>query len=753
MYYKISRLILSPASGKSSSTADIFISNPQIDQEALLGKLFFIAEIENKKPIALKIINFFISALPAHYYHNEKISLREKMGTIRIGEIFETALAKTNAEFEAFLKKEKVKIDPKLLNIIVGVVYKNDLVFSSAGKIKAMLIYHDKTEEEEDKKIYKITAINDQEGPAKIQLNKIFSNITEGKIPSEGYLVFANEILPEYINNRHLTKIITTLPPTSAIEYLKGQLHKINSYVTFLAIIIKNSTTPHVKRSIPRMQVNVTASNSLELMNETENETEKYLSPVGIISANRYLAALKKIGAKITGSREKKITTAIRDKIFLVKKHRLNFLTRLRYHGKNFFTYAFNIIIYFTRLLSHPKELSLKSFRAVKNIWLAVKTSALKSFHWFINLSAISKVWLMTFVVCSGLFAYGIIQVTRNKTQQAEQQSYEELIQLVKQKQNQIEASLLYNNEVKAQELIVETSGIIDQLKNFKKIDQNLIDNFTAVNREQTDKISHVVDIKNPKELANFSQLNSAANPRLIIPLGRDIIASDADNKSLYQFNLADNTAGLLNKDAKNISYGAKSSDGKAVFISASGGLIVDKDLNISEINSAITENPGEITDIAFYNGRLYVMSAARNNIFRYARDYQSRDAWIKEDLDIKNAVSFTIDGYIYALLNDGRILKMLSGYSNEFEFAPVNPPLTAPAKFKMTGENENGYIYILEPAGKRLLVFDKNGKFIMQYRIEGLSDWRDFAVIEEEKKIIILSGASIYEIEIKHLK
>ena len=158
MFYKVTKLVLTPTSAKPSTTADVFISSPQIDQESLLGKLFFLAEIESNKPAALKIINFFVNSLPIIYYQNEKISLKEKMGNINIIEIFESSLNKINSEFEEFLKKEKIKIEPKKINIAVGVIYKNSLVFSSIGTIKALLIYSEEnqSENEGDKKIYTI---------------------------------------------------------------------------------------------------------------------------------------------------------------------------------------------------------------------------------------------------------------------------------------------------------------------------------------------------------------------------------------------------------------------------------------------------------------------------------------------------------------------------------------------------------------------------------------------------------------------
>ncbi|MFA5317918.1 MAG: hypothetical protein WC323_00365 [Patescibacteria group bacterium] len=759
MYYKISRLVLTPTSGKPSTVGEVFISNPQIDQEALLGKLFFLGEIESPKPSALKIMNFFINSLPNNYYQNEKISLREKMGTIKISEIFESTLAKTNAEFENFLKKEKIKINPKSLNIIAGVIYKNDLIFSAAGKTKALLVYNEKDQKDEAgsndqlKKIYKITNVDtakDDENK-KIQLNKIFSSVTEGKIPPEGYFIFSNEILPEYISNKHLTKIITTLPPISAIEHLKTQLHKINSYITFLALIIKSSTSPQVKRSIPKMQLNVTANNSLERMNETENETEKYLSPVGIINSSRYLGIIKKISAKFYTPKNKNFTAIIRDKILFTKKHRLNLITRFGCHLKNFFIYLLSIINYLFNLLKDPGTLYLKLVKTSKKIYTTSMISILNFFRWFIKLPVLSKILLIVFLISLSLFIYSIQRSTLEKNSQLAQQNYQELTQLVTQKQNQVESALLYRNEDRAYELLEEISAIMKELEQLENADKNLINKFLETNRGQVEKISHVVAVDPGEELANFTQLNGNASVKNIFIAGNSIIASDPTNNHLYEFNRGDKTAGLMEKEAQYLDYGANFNNG-VIFLSKGGRVEIDENLNINQNESAISEDSYEITDISVYNSRTYVLSAAKNNVFRYARNFSSSEAWIKEDLDIRDAISLDIDGYIYILKSGGGVIKLLSGYADNFELSPVNPPLSNASRLKLSGENEGDYLYILEPSNKRLVVFDKEGGFILQYKIEKFNNLKDFIVLGAEKKIIFLDGNAIYEVGAEHL-
>jgi len=750
MYYKIFRLLLTPTSSKPSTTTEVFIANPQIDQESILGKLFFIGEIESTKPQALKIINFFTSYLEQAYYRSEKISLREKMGTINIEELFENSLAKVNTEFENFLKKEKIKISPKLLNIACGVVFKNILVFSSTGSIKALLIHPEQATKDalDDKKIYKITTIDDRENAEKrISLNKVFSNVTEGKIPPDGYVVFTNEILPEYITNKHLTKIITTLPPTSAIEQIKNQLHKINSYVSFLALIIKNSSTPHVQRSIPKMNVNVTAQNSLEQMNETENETEKYLSSVGMIKAGRLVNIFKSLFAKINFSQNSKVKTTIRDKMFFAKKERLRFLGKIKEYAKNLLNIIAAVVAYIARAAANPKKTILKTADYSVNSYRRLKKWTGTSIQWFFGLSSLNKGLLIIFLIFTTLFSYNIYRLTYEKNKIVLEQKYQETTQLIIQKQNQINSSLLYKNEQGARELLDQTQILIAELESYEGADPKIIANFKNENDAQIEKISHVVKIESPTEIAQLKKLNNSANPQVMAVLEKNLFVAAKQQAEVYEVNLANSSAGIAAKNAE-LNFAAPLSGKEAVFISANGGLIVYDNEEPKEINASFASSDQAITDIRSYNGRIYLLSATENNLFRFDKNYSNKSSWLKEDLDFSNAVSFDVDGYIYVLKNNGTVTKLLSGYSNEFELKPISPSFVNPTKIRITGESDEGLIYIMEPEKNRIVVFDKTGAFIIQYKMEKLTNMKDFSVVDDGKKIIILNDASVYEIE-----
>jgi len=756
MYYKLSRLLLTPTSARPSTTVEVFIANPQIDQEALLGKLFFLTEIESTKPAALKLVQFFSAALPQAYYQSEKLSLREKMGTLNIAELFETALTKLNAECETFCKKEKIKLTPKTINIVCGVVYKNKLAFSGNGSLKALLVYAETkaaNDELSAKKIYKITPLevaspDEKKGGAQ----KLFTNVSEGTIPPEGYVIFTNEILPEYVTNKHLSKIITTLPPTSAVEQIKNQLHKINSYVTFAALIIKNSTTPHVQRAIPKLNVNVTAQNSLEQMQEIEIETERHLASSGVVRTRRLWLFIKNAFHKLPLAPQENLRMAIRDKIFFTKKSHRRFLTHIAAAAKNIFDIFAGLAVYSWRFLSHPRQSGAAFAAAARSLHRRAQQMFLKTLHWFVRLSSRHKALLGIFVIFSVLFVYNVYALVYSKTQTAAQKNYQELTQTIRQKQNQIEASLLYHNETGARDLLNETQALVNELANYPAADQKLIAELQQTNGQQLEKISHVVAAA-VHELTQLTRLNAHAQPQAIVAQANTILIADAPNHALYRLQNSNAAAGVFSDNAPTIAFGTGLDPDTALFLSANGGILVSDAATFAAVDTPFAAHDSDITNVTSYNGRLYVLSATENNIFRFAANYQSKTAWLKEDLNINDAVDFAIDGYVYLLKKDGGVTRFLSGYTNAFRLADIAPPLSAPTTLRLSGDSETGFVYILEPSQKRIAVFDKKGAFILQYKINLTENIASFAVLEKEKKIILLVGASLYEFDASNLE
>ena len=760
MNYKIAQFILTP-SQRSELVHEIYIAQPDANKEALAGKLFALIEIESRKADSLKIINFLINTLNHSYYQNEKMILRERVSSIKIEHIFESALAKTNKRLAEFLQSEKIKLNPNLANITIGVIYNDSLHFSNLGKNKALLIYKGKTEDSAKYKLADITEQTDK-GEMKKTSNiiKLFSNVISGSLPRGGYFIFSSETLSEYLSAKQIISITTTLPPASAAEQVKNTLSKINAYVPFLGIIIKNTTGVEMQEIKIKKPI-VSTKASIENLITTEEQTEKLLTPSGLINTRKWSSFFDGLTGRLNLSKNDKINGKaflIKDRIFSGKK--VSWFSFKKIFGalKNYLAWLIGLCVYIFRILSDRKKLAefFSQLAAnIKNYCLKAKNTLLKIFFWYKSLNGINKILLSTFLVCVIILSSNLIWQNIKNREAKNQATIHNLITIIEQKQNQIDASLLYNNEAGAKKILEEVKGLIVGLPQKSQTQKDQYNILIAKHQVQIEKISRVVRAE-AAEVANFINLNANAEPANIILAQEKIFAADAAQKTIYSIDLKSKLTTAINLADQNISRldSPDLSDSNISYFNANNIIILDaKTEKLSTLEIDYPVKPQKIIDFKQYNNRYYLADALNGQIYRFSKSGSKLTgavSWLNSQEDLTNATSLDIDGSVYLLKNNGEISEYSKGKKQEFSISPVEPSFSQAAKLVIS-ENQD-YIYIFEPTGKRLVVFNKNGNFVNQYTSDKFDNLRDFQIDEKNKKIYFLNGASVYSIEAVHL-
>lgn len=758
MYYKIAQLMLA-SNQRANTVSEIFIAQPDANKESLVGKLFVLAELEINKTDGLKLVNFLIDNLNQNYYQNEKILLREKISSLKVDHIFESALAKTNKNFVKFLETEKITINPSLINIIAGVIYKNNLYFSSQGKNKALLIY--KTAAPQPKNsyaeikqvqapaVYKIADIAKQPEKENIDFNpaKFFTNITSGQIPPNGYLLISNETLPEYLSNKQLIDIITALPPAGAVEQIKNNLSAINAYVPFLGIIIKNTFGEETIESRKIPAINTTSKTSVEKLNTTEEKTEELLSPSGIVNFGKWLGLSSFFKFNYSA---KSSPLALKDKI--VSKKRASFITLKKIWAffKNLFFISAKSAGYLFNLFSNKEKAAV----LLKNIKTGTAAKCGSSVNWFKSLGKKSKFALIVLTVCVLFLAHNIIALNLNNKKAADEKIYNDLTESIKRKQSQIEANLLYNNEESAKQLLGELQRQISELPQDSEQQKQFYAQISEKYNQQAASILRVAKTA-AKELANFANLHDSAEPANIFLLNGTIYSADPKQKSIYNLDLKNNLAteiSDLKQDSANLLFPAAYNGSLYYF---TGGGILKLDAKSVETSLLTGDFSGsQIAGMESYGGKLYFLDKQKKQILKRNIGTSALGAaqpWLKEQIDLSDAASMSVDGAIYVLKNSGGVDKYIKGVKQDFKLEKIEPELNHADKIAAASDLK--YIYILDRADKRLAVFDKAGAYVMQYQPDKLDNIKDFAVDEKGKKIYFLNGTAVYSIDATHIK
>ena len=106
------------------------------------------------------------------------------------------------------------------------------------------------------------------------------------------------------------------------------------------------------------------------------------------------------------------------------------------------------------------------------------------------------------------------------------------------------------------------------------------------------------------------------------------------------------------------------------------------------------------------------------------------------------------IDGSVYILFKNGTINKYTRAKKDSFEVSGLDKQLASPTRIFTNADADN--LYVLDNGNSRVVVLDKDGKFKEAYSASVLKKAKDFDVSEIAKKIFILSGGKVYQIDIK---
>lgn len=154
---------------------------------------------------------------------------------------------------------------------------------------------------------------------------------------------------------------------------------------------------------------------------------------------------------------------------------------------------------------------------------------------------------------------------------------------------------------------------------------------------------------------------------------------------------------------------------------------------------------------ISTYFGNIYVLDKKQSQILKFVKSdsgYSKSNYFSSASPDFSKAVSMTIDSSIYVLSNDGTMSKFTKGSADSFSLSGLDKSLLNPTQVFTNANTDN--IYVLDNGNSRIVVFDKTGAYKSQYQNSILKPAKDFEVLEKDKKIYILSGGKIYEIDLK---
>ncbi len=168
---------------------------------------------------------------------------------------------------------------------------------------------------------------------------------------------------------------------------------------------------------------------------------------------------------------------------------------------------------------------------------------------------------------------------------------------------------------------------------------------------------------------------------------------------------------------------------------------------------------------IGGFFGNLYVLDPLLGRILKYTptdNSYTNPPGdYLANELatDLTGAVDMAIDGNVYVLFADGRIVKFLQGEVLPFKMDSLPSPMRSPMCMFVSGEKDPdapGYVYVADTGNDRIVQFDKQGNYVRQFRAQSgevqLTGVRGLYVDEARGRIFFVSGRTLWLADIPAL-
>lgn len=338
----------------------------------------------------------------------------------------------------------------------------------------------------------------------------------------------------------------------------------------------------------------------------------------------------------------------------------------------------------------------------------------------------------------------------RQRKRQTAERKIKTVLEQVKAKKEEGEA-ILSLNPAKARELLKEAEELLKQVGGDK---QELETSLSSVLQEYEVEPSLFFDLELIKKGARGSDLSF---------FGGQLVILDKENLAVYGIGVGDKKSAILAGGKEIEGASQVVAFGPKVFILTNEGIFqTDKEgENLSLVVKADKEWQ-EIVDFQVFGGNLYLLD--KNTIWQYPAfadlpagkagasvgkpAFGTKKQWLKGEADFSNAAMMAIDGAIWVLKSNGIIEKYLRGDKDSFGAAGLDKPFLEAEVLYTDSEQE--YLYVLDKGNSRVVVLNKNGEYHSQYLGPEIKNANGLVVSEKEKKIFLLGGSKVYQIELR---
>jgi hypothetical protein len=682
---------------KENIVFDSFCFEPENIYEKRLGNLYIAGLIKNAAPQYSRFLDNLANVIKSKFYAFTAKSAEQSLGE---------SLKEANIFLENLVKNGDV-VWMGNINFAVFSLRNNELNFTKIGDIQILLLRNGE--------IFDLGKNLEFQEIEPYPL-KVFSNIVSGKLADNDKLVIATKEIFDFI---------TATPKSQKSTIVsKSILSEINS--------LDNFTEKNLKEIFKKREVDSKNISGLCLMLDLGALPEKIgKKPTVVEKESEEFSVVKTISQSLVVLKNSFLRIpAIGSKILNFEK--LNIKLPKAIHSPKISLPKISLKLPSNKIIEKPqKKIKTK---------ISFNTNSFKSFFNtpYIRNNAI-LVGVFIFLLILGFFIFKMGEEKKLKELQV-------ALEKIEQRVNEAE-SFMSTDQKKAFAILKQTRQDILALT---REDNPLRDKSLALKdtiENDLLKINKYEKIDNPSLFFEFDSKEFI--PQKMILLGENIYFYNSYANDIFQLN---------QKGEKNIIKteqrfsGAVPFGNSLAFFRKPDTIFLLADNQLSE--SLLLKIPYagfNFNNLASFQSNLYFLDAQKGEIIKYpyplttGKDHPQ--IWLgKNTKRVVNAKSIAIDGSVWILENDNTIERYYAGIYQEtlkIDFFPYPKDFT-----KIYIWPALPYLYVLEPAQNRLIVLSKQGEVVKQFQSEKFDALIDFAVSGDGKKIYLLNGLKVYQID-----
>jgi len=321
-----------------------------------------------------------------------------------------------------------------------------------------------------------------------------------------------------------------------------------------------------------------------------------------------------------------------------------------------------------------------------------------------------------------------------------------EIIKTIEQKTQEGENSLIYGDKEKAISYFVESLELLNSIENPGPL-KGEIDNLRKDIEDNINKILERKVLSGIQPLFEIKEGLEKFSPQGILFAKDNIYLFSPDSLLVYQWNISEKK-GFFTEQREKV-LGGTVLNKKPFFLIAPTSVVITEKEKILPIDFPYEEI--SVWELDNFLNYFYIFDKDKGEIIKYSVSQDkisSPNLWLEERGAAKGAVSIAIDGSVYLASPSGEIKKFSAGTLKE----KISPPETYPkikGVTKIFTSKDNQYLYLIEPAEKRVIILDKKGKIIAEYQSKEFKDLKDIWVTSGDKTIYLLSENKVFKIDL----